>query len=310
MKYMMWLATSALIWTLNARAADCTLGERYYALANTAKAEYRDRDALQFLEQAVNVCPNYTHWQELGELAKTFGETELNERAASAFKSAYETYAKTPAQQARSAAHFAELLLYSDNNPKRAETWIFQAKQLDPDSEWIANLAVQIVAAGESLTSDMITRGFFSDLADKGPVMRVKLTPDLEAAGSDASQSGGAGTVNLFQDYPLLFSVGSAEPYPESRRMIEQLAKVIGSDERFAGRKFVFIGHADVRGDSDANMLLSLRRAMAVRDIAIEISASLKGRIRAEGKGESQPRDSAMTDEAHRLNRRVQVVLE
>jgi len=310
MKYIISLTAGALIWTLGAAGADCALGERYYALANTAKTEFRDRDALQFLEQAVKVCPNYTHWQELGELATTFGESALNERAAIAFKATYETYAETPTQQARSAARFAELLLYSDKNPKRAETWIFRAKELDPKSEWIADLAVKIVAAGENLTSDIITRGFFSDLADKGPVMRAKLNSDFEAVASGSNQSGGAGTVKLFQDYPLLFTTGSAEPYPESRRMIEQLAKVIGSDERFANRKFVFIGHADVRGDSDANMLLSLGRAMAVRDIAIQVASSLKGRIRAEGKGEAQPRDSAMTEEAHRLNRRVQVVLE
>ncbi|MCZ6708995.1 MAG: hypothetical protein O7B25_01375, partial [Gammaproteobacteria bacterium] len=61
---------------------DCALSARYYQLAATARSEYREQDAYEFLTRAAGACPKYQYVQEMAELATEFGDPELTQRAA------------------------------------------------------------------------------------------------------------------------------------------------------------------------------------------------------------------------------------
>ncbi|MFW5876905.1 MAG: OmpA family protein [Myxococcota bacterium] len=67
-------------------------------------------------------------------------------------------------------------------------------------------------------------------------------------------------------------------------------------------------GHADVRGPEDYNLDLSTRRARNVMKVLIERGIP-EEIIEFEGYGESRPRDTRRTPEAHERNRRVEFVV-
>jgi outer membrane protein OmpA-like peptidoglycan-associated protein len=68
------------------------------------------------------------------------------------------------------------------------------------------------------------------------------------------------------------------------------------------------IGHTDADGDAEANRILSQRRAEAVRQYLIQNSIAAK-RVKATGKGESEPITENNTAEGRAMNRRVEVKL-
>jgi outer membrane protein OmpA-like peptidoglycan-associated protein len=68
------------------------------------------------------------------------------------------------------------------------------------------------------------------------------------------------------------------------------------------------IGRTDADGDAEANRILSQRRAEAVRQYLIQNSIAAK-RVKATGKGESEPVTENNTAEGRAMNRRVEVKL-
>ncbi|MFN4879666.1 MAG: OmpA family protein [Flavobacteriia bacterium] len=68
------------------------------------------------------------------------------------------------------------------------------------------------------------------------------------------------------------------------------------------------IGHTDADGDAEANRILSQKRAEAVRQYLIQ-NGIQAWRIKATGKGESEPLTENNTAEGRAMNRRVEVKL-
>lgn len=68
------------------------------------------------------------------------------------------------------------------------------------------------------------------------------------------------------------------------------------------------IGHTDADGDAKANRILSQKRAEAVRQYLIRNGVEAK-RVKATGKGESEPVTANNTAEGRAMNRRVEVKL-
>ena len=69
------------------------------------------------------------------------------------------------------------------------------------------------------------------------------------------------------------------------------------------------VGHADSVGLEDYNLVLSLRRAQAVRDyLAGNFPALDADRFRIAGAGESQPVADNTTEDGRRQNRRVEIL--
>ena len=289
----------------NGSENDCALGARYLELAAKAEQEFRQDDAYQFVERAAEACPSHATWLQLGELAAGFGEEARNERAAEAFVTAYELGA-TSAEQAVAVGRYAELLFHT-NDPQKALTYVLEARGLDPDNAWLADLAGTISERAANVTAEDIKRGL-GDMAFKP----LRLQRSVDAG--DGSAGGGAASAAVGEprravNIPLNFELNSTVLDRWTRKNITVLAQTL-VDPEYAGRRFLLLGHADVRGGANENMLLSVERANAIAAEIVQLQPELQGRMRTAGKGEEQPLSTGVTEEDHRVNRRLEVVLE
>ena len=289
---------------------DCDLATRYHRLSEEAAKEYRQREAYDFLERAVEVCPTYDYWQELGEAAVEFGEVELTKRAAIAYGNALEL-AQSNSEQARSIGKHAELL-FLNGDPQKALTEGYRARNLDPSSAWIDKLVRDIDQRIHSVAAVDIKRGLEDSLFAPLPLMN-KVNEKTIAAQSGAGSTGAvaksasnqAKSINI----PINFEFGSTKVDATTRDNIRVLADTLAGPD-YSENNFILIGHADTRGDASTNMMLSLERANAIYASILELHPALKGRISTRGKGETEPLSLGNTEFDHRANRRLQVVLQ
>lgn len=107
-------------------------------------------------------------------------------------------------------------------------------------------------------------------------------------------------------DVEILFASGADVPLPRSGGEIAALAEAV-ADARFAGSRFVVIGHTDAAGSEAFNQELSTRRAAAVRDRLMGLTGAEEARFIVAGRGESDLKDPA--DPLAAGNRRVQIVV-
>jgi len=85
------------------------------------------------------------------------------------------------------------------------------------------------------------------------------------------------------------------------------LDKIVDAMNRYPRPLLEVRGHTDNTGSAEANSLLSLERAIAVRDYLAQ-SGILAGRLRALGLGESDQVASNQTEVGRRMNRRVEFI--
>ena len=71
--------------------------------------------------------------------------------------------------------------------------------------------------------------------------------------------------------------------------------------------RYRLVGHTDSRGSADYNQDLSERRAQSVQAFILMRQQSLHGSLEARGEGESRLLTPEDTEQAHALNRRVEV---
>ena len=93
------------------------------------------------------------------------------------------------------------------------------------------------------------------------------------------------------------------EYYPEVERVAEYL-------KEFKELSVVIQGHTDNVGKPDYNMDLSLRRSNSVIELLAERYGIDKGRLSAEGFGDTEPITSNDTEEGRAKNRRIYALLE
>jgi len=104
----------------------------------------------------------------------------------------------------------------------------------------------------------------------------------------------------------IAFAPGKAALRAEARANLSKVVAFVNQSPRKAIR---IEGHTDSRGNAEANLLLSQRRAEAVRDALVGAGVDAS-RITAVGLGEVQPAGSNDSDEGRAKNRRVDVILE
>jgi outer membrane protein OmpA-like peptidoglycan-associated protein len=296
----------------SAQSDDCTLGDRYYQLAQKSQAEYLTQEALDYLQRSADACPTYRAWQELGELATTLGDPDANARAAHAFIEAYQV-ATTPVDQARAIGRYAELLFHT-GDPQRAQKYAYEARDLDPANPWIADLAKQVSAQVAKVDAADIKRGLQDSLFE--PLV-IRRAVDAESGGAragggvppsavaSAPRAANARVVNV----PINFEYNSTRIVPDMAGNVAVLAEQLAEAAKTANR-ILIIGHADARGDATANVILSRQRADAVRDEIVRLEPSLSGRIYTDGRGAREPIARGTTEEDYRINRRVEAVVE
>ena len=113
--------------------------------------------------------------------------------------------------------------------------------------------------------------------------------------------AGGNGSQHLF-DLRILFASGSAELDYRSFSQLQEIMKVM-ADPDYRTLRFMIVGHTDLVGSADKNLVLSQRRAAAVRSFLIGKGIDQQ-RLEATGRGKYDPVEP--TDGPSARNRRVE----
>ena len=101
------------------------------------------------------------------------------------------------------------------------------------------------------------------------------------------------------------FFSDSDQLLPSSKQDLDALANHLKENKQLQAH---IVGHTDNVGETSKNQVLSLKRALAVKNYLIQNGVAAS-RLSAEGKGESMPRASNNSLEGRLMNRRVEVQL-
>jgi outer membrane protein OmpA-like peptidoglycan-associated protein len=270
-------------------------------LAKDRMAAFAQDEALDFLRQSSAACPSYEAFEQFAELAAQSSEREQQTEAVAAFVQAH-SLATSDENRARSLYQYARLLSVQ-NDPQNAYPLIKQAQQLkagDADIDALANRLEQQI---RNPKTDQLVRGLRDSLYQPLKVAA------LGATGSKGQRALAVAPAKPSVNIQINFVEDSIEVDAQTRPNVTTLAHAL-ADASLAGGRFMFVGHADVRGTDEHNMELSQRRSQALARAIMELEPALSGRIDTMGRGESEPLDLSLTENAHRANRRLQVLLE
>lgn len=101
----------------------------------------------------------------------------------------------------------------------------------------------------------------------------------------------------------LIFGLGQAKIEPASFEELDQVVKML---QTYPKMIIQLEGHTDIKGNPKQNMELSQRRVDAVKDYLVSKGIA-KNKVKTKAFGGTQPLSRADTEEAHNMNRRVQV---
>jgi len=243
--------------------------------------------------QSTAACPSYDAYEALGERLSHSKNRRDWVRAADAFVDA-EARAPTPRAHAQTLYQYASLL-NDDGDPQNAYPLIKRAQALDPGRTDIARLATDIERQVQAPKKHQLMRSF-----------GLSVYKPLKAAAASGDSITGAGhrQVNI----PINFEFDSVALNEKTRANVKLLADAM-AEASLTGKQFEFIGHSDARGDARYNLVLSRRRAEAMRGEVIQLEPSLAGRIGVDGRGSSDPIDPGTDLRAMQANRRLQVIV-
>jgi len=104
--------------------------------------------------------------------------------------------------------------------------------------------------------------------------------------------------------YGILFDIDKTTLKPESRAVLDEVAKLLKSDPAL---RLEIAGHTDNTGASDHNRKLSAGRAAAVVNSLVANYGIEAGRLQPQGYADSKPVASNETDQGRAKNRRVEL---
>ena len=112
-------------------------------------------------------------------------------------------------------------------------------------------------------------------------------------------------TEGKFVSHGILFESGSDKINPQSYGALKEIAAVLNENETISVK---IIGHTDSDGDNEANLKLSEKRAIAVKNAFINDFKIDAARLETSGKGESVPIAPNTSAEGKANNRRVEFI--
>lgn len=112
-------------------------------------------------------------------------------------------------------------------------------------------------------------------------------------------------TEGRFVTTGIQFNVNSDAIKPESGAVLREIATVLQENPSV---RIKIIGHTDSDGDAESNLILSQKRADAVKNALINFYGINTTRIEIEGKGESQPLNNNINESEKASNRRVEFI--
>jgi outer membrane protein OmpA-like peptidoglycan-associated protein len=142
------------------------------------------------------------------------------------------------------------------------------------------------------------------------PARPAELPPPAEApvsfAGSKTAALADLAEVGRVVLGDLTFASGSADLDDTVFASLKALASLLADNQSW---QIALVGHTDATGSADANILISQRRAEAVKERLVMSYETDGSRIEAAGAGYLAPIASNLTQEGRAANRRVEVVL-
>lgn len=103
----------------------------------------------------------------------------------------------------------------------------------------------------------------------------------------------------------IQFDINSDVIKPESGIVLKEMAETLQENPTVSIK---IIGHTDSDGDANTNLILSQKRALAVKNALINFYGINASRIATDGKGESEPVQSNNTASGKAQNRRVEFI--
>ncbi len=263
-----------------APGADCAQGK---ALHDASWAEPNPERRIELLRQSTAACPDPSTFMDLATAYLGVGDRD-------AAISALESAAQQPgaeAQQGQIQTRLARLYL-EQGRLGEASASVGLALHLagDPAPADLLALrrAIDTDPGRSRLSAEQITRGLTPrGILPRGFEPRARL------------------------DLYVLFDFNQAEPNAAGQAQVLELAKALAGGG--PGQRYRLIGHTDTQGPADYNQGLSERRTAAVRRQVLVGYPDLAGRLDSLGCGETQPKVPGDTEEAHRLNRRVELLV-
>jgi outer membrane protein OmpA-like peptidoglycan-associated protein len=140
-----------------------------------------------------------------------------------------------------------------------------------------------------------------ASLAPRRPAMKARKSP---AAAASAAPTGGASRPSIAFD-TIQFAFNSAQLTPGSIETLRNLGNALNR-ELADQKEFLIEGHTDASGGLQYNMILSRRRAAAVKDYLVREAHVVPTRLQTVGKGPLEPVDPSNPYAPE--NRRVVVV--
>ena len=129
--------------------------------------------------------------------------------------------------------------------------------------------------------------------------MNQDVIADAKSLASSIKESGKVAV------YGIYFDTGQSVLKPESKPTLQEIAKLLNMD---LGLKLYVVGHTDTKGTFDANIKLSMDRAMAVVNSLVSQFSINAARLNAFGAGPVAPVATNDTEAGRALNRRVELV--
>jgi OOP family OmpA-OmpF porin len=163
------------------------------------------------------------------------------------------------------------------------------------------NVILKLVKNGQEIWAHVSAAG--NDTYTVHIVEKQAMNQDVVA---DASSMAGTiketGKVAL---YGIYFDVAKTIVKDESEPILQEIAKLLKANPSL---KLYVVGHTDNTGSFDANMKLSMDRAVAVVNALVTKLAVSAASLKACGAGSIAPVASNETEEGRALNRRVELV--
>jgi OmpA-OmpF porin, OOP family len=108
-----------------------------------------------------------------------------------------------------------------------------------------------------------------------------------------------------FSTTGITFDINSDKIKPESKATLDEIGNMLQLNQDI---KIKIVGHTDSDGDAKANILLSQKRAVAIKNELQNNYGIVSSRISTDGKGENEPLNGNKTAEEKAANRRAEFI--
>ncbi|NOS56630.1 MAG: OmpA family protein [Cyclobacteriaceae bacterium] len=137
--------------------------------------------------------------------------------------------------------------------------------------------------------------------AERKVVRDVELSLPTTVAKNSETTSHRAGHIMRLDN--LIFAVGTARISPESHDELDEVVVMLKNNPAMVVQ---LEGHTDIKGDPKLNMKLSQERVDAVKNYLVS-KVSNRSKIKTKAFGGTSPLSRENTEEAHKMNRRVEL---